>query len=96
MDTNVINYPKPADTLRARYLPQQGFYQLFFEVEGKTKIVEPIYEPNFDSDGKYMRNIIYTVVQKVKDYNINFYDIANAIVECCKSNNYKVPKIMYD
>lgn len=96
MTNKVINYPKPKDTLRARYLPQQGFYQLFFEVEGKTKIVEPIYEPNFDCDGKYMRNIIYTVAQKVNDYDIDFYDIAKAIVECCKNNNYKVPKIIYD
>lgn len=96
MANKVINYPKPKDTLRARYLPQQGFYQLFFEVEGKTKIVEPIYESSFDSDGKYMRSIIYTVVEKVKDYNIDFYDIANAIVECCKDNNQRPPKIMFN
>lgn len=39
----VRNYPKPNDTLWACYLPQEGFYQLFFEVNGNTKVVEPIY-----------------------------------------------------
>ena len=43
-----------------------------------------------------MRSIIYTVVEKVKDYNIDFYDIANAIVECCKDNNQRPPKIMFN
>ncbi len=96
MANEVRNYPKPNDTLRACYLPQEEFYQLFFEVNGNTKVVEPIYEPSFDCDGKYMKNIIYTIVEKVKDYGINFYDIANAIVECCKKNNQIPPKIMYD
>lgn len=97
MENNkVTNCLSPKETLRARYLAQEGFYQLFFEVDGKTKIVEPVYEPNFDCDGKYMRNIICNVVQKVKDYDIDFYDIADAIVQCCKNNNRKPPKIMYD
>lgn len=84
------------ETLRANYVQPGGFYQLLFEVDGKTKIVEPIYTPNFDCNGRYMRDIIYDVYEQIADYGIDFYDIAHAIVKYCKEHNQKPPRIMYD
>lgn len=97
MATNKISkHPSPKDTLRANYVPYECYYQILFEVDGETKVVEPIYTPNFDCNGRYMRDIIYDAYEQVADYGIDFYDIAKAIVECCKKNNQRPPKIMYD
>lgn len=96
MANNEVNYPKPKDTLRANYVPHECHYQILFEVDGETKVVEPIYTPNFDCNGRYMRDILYDVYEQVADYGIDFYDIAKAFRKYFKDTNQRPPKIMYD
>lgn len=94
MEDGVKTLLSPKDTLRARYLPENGFYELFFEVDGKTKVVTPIYEPNFDCNGAYMRRIIDNVAEKLKCYGIGSDDIISSIIQECNSSNFNVPKII--
>lgn len=95
MENETRMFPSLKETLRAHYLPANGFYQLFFEVDGKTKVVEPIYEPNFDCNGAYMRSIVNEVAKKLECYGISSDDIISSIYEECKNCNMKPPKIMY-
>lgn len=88
-------YPQPKETLRARYLPKEGFYQLLFEVDGRTKIVEPLHEPEFDSNGAYMKSIISNAAKKIECYGITTQDIEHSIIQACRDCNRRPPKISH-